>query len=101
MTAGGSLDRARGVFARQAWGEAYAQLSAAGRDAALAPEDLERLAIAAHLVGRDAEATEAVSEKAATQTAARTTRRMGSILSPLPGRCFRNRPFGRVRSLGQ
>jgi DNA-binding NarL/FixJ family response regulator len=59
MTAGGSLDRARGVFARQAWGEAYAQLSAAGRDAALAPEDLERLAIAAHLVGRDAESTEA------------------------------------------
>ena len=59
MSAGGSLDRARAVFERQAWGEAYAQLSAADREAALAPEDLERLAIAAHLVGRDAECTEA------------------------------------------
>ena len=59
MTAGGSLDRARALFAQQAWGEAHAQLSAADREAALAPEDLERLAIAAHLVGRDAEATEA------------------------------------------
>jgi ATP/maltotriose-dependent transcriptional regulator MalT len=59
MTAGGSLDRARAVFERQAWGEAHAQLSAADREAALAPEDLERLAIAAHLVGRDAESTEA------------------------------------------
>jgi ATP/maltotriose-dependent transcriptional regulator MalT len=59
MTAGGSLDRARAVFERQAWGEAHAQLSAADREAALAPEDLERLAIAAHLLGRDAESTEA------------------------------------------
>jgi ATP/maltotriose-dependent transcriptional regulator MalT len=59
MTAAGSLDRARAVFERQAWGEAYAQLSAADRETALAPEDLERLAIAAHLVGRDAESAEA------------------------------------------
>ena len=59
MTAGGSLDRARAVFARQAWSEAYAQLSVANQEAALAPEDLERLAIAAHLVGRDAESTDA------------------------------------------
>lgn len=59
MTAGGSLDRARAVFERQAWGEAYAQLGALDREAALAPEDLERLAIAAHLVGRDAESADA------------------------------------------
>jgi DNA-binding CsgD family transcriptional regulator len=57
MTAAGSLDRARAVFERQAWGEAYALLSAADRETALGPEDLERLAIAAHLVGRDAEST--------------------------------------------
>ena len=55
MTAVDSLDRGRASFARQAWGEAYAQLTAADREAALDPEDLERLAIAAHLVGRDAE----------------------------------------------
>ena len=59
MTAGGSLDRARAVFERQAWGDAYAQLSAVDREATLEPEDLERLAIAAHLVGRDGESADA------------------------------------------
>jgi DNA-binding NarL/FixJ family response regulator len=59
MTAGESLDRARAVFERQAWGEAYARLSAADREGALEPEDLERFAVAAHLVGRDAESTDA------------------------------------------
>jgi hypothetical protein len=34
------------------------QLTAANREAALEPEDLEQLAIAAHLVGRDAESTD-------------------------------------------
>ncbi len=52
----GSLDRGRASFGRQAWRDAYAQLMAADREAALEPEDLERLAIASHLVGRDAEA---------------------------------------------
>jgi DNA-binding CsgD family transcriptional regulator len=55
MTPADSLDRGRASFARQAWGEAYAQLTVADREAALEPEDLERLATAAHLVGRDAE----------------------------------------------
>ena len=55
MTAAGALERGRAAFARQAWAEAYAQLTAADRGAALEPEDLERLASAAHLLGRDAE----------------------------------------------
>ena len=55
MTAAGALERGRAAFARQAWAEAYAQLTAADREAALEPEDLERLASAAHLLGRDAE----------------------------------------------
>jgi DNA-binding CsgD family transcriptional regulator len=55
MTGADSLDRGRASFARQAWGDAYAQLMAADREAALEPEDLERLAIASHLIGRDAE----------------------------------------------
>jgi DNA-binding CsgD family transcriptional regulator len=59
MTAAGSLDRGRAAFGGQAWGEACAQLTAADREATLGPEDLERLAIAAHLVGRDAESTDA------------------------------------------
>ena len=59
MTATGSLDQGRAAFERQAWGNAYQQLAAADREATLEPEDLERLAIAAHLVGRDTESTDA------------------------------------------
>lgn len=47
------LDRGRESFRRQAWGDAYAELSAADREASLEPEDLERLAVVAYLVGRD------------------------------------------------
>lgn len=57
------LDWGRGAFDRSVWGEAFAQLSAADRDTALEPEDLERLAIAAHLVGED-EASSAAWERA-------------------------------------
>lgn len=39
-------------------GDAYAQLSAADQQAPLGPEDLERLATAAYLIGRDAEGTD-------------------------------------------
>ena len=53
MTAGDTLDRGREAFGRQAWGDAYAQLSAADQEEPLEPEDLERLAVAAHLLGRD------------------------------------------------
>ena len=59
MTASASLDLGRAAFERQAWGNAYQHLTAVDREAALEPEDLERLAIAAHLVGRDAESTDA------------------------------------------
>ncbi len=47
------LDQGRGSFGRRAWADAYAGLSAADREAPLAPEDLERLALAAYLAGRD------------------------------------------------
>ena len=58
MTVTDSLERGRAAFGRQAWGDAYAQLLAADREAGLEPEDLERLAIASHLVGRDAESAD-------------------------------------------
>jgi DNA-binding NarL/FixJ family response regulator len=51
--------RGRDAFARQRWGDAYAQLSAADRAAPLAPDDLERLAVAAYLAGRDADSEDA------------------------------------------
>jgi DNA-binding CsgD family transcriptional regulator len=59
MIAADALDRGRMSFGRQAWGDAYAQLLAADREAALEPGDLERLAMAAHLVGRDSESADA------------------------------------------
>ena len=43
------------AFERQAWSEAYTQLMAADESAPLETEDLERLARAADLIGRDAE----------------------------------------------
>jgi DNA-binding CsgD family transcriptional regulator len=58
MTASAALDQGRAAFERQAWGTAHQHLTAAEREAILEPEDLERLAIAAHLVGRDAECAE-------------------------------------------
>jgi DNA-binding NarL/FixJ family response regulator len=55
----GPLDRGRAAFDRRAWGDAFALLAAADRESALAPDDLERLAIAAHLVGRDSQSADA------------------------------------------
>jgi DNA-binding CsgD family transcriptional regulator len=54
-----AVDEARVRFAHRAWGDAYAAWRAAERDAALDAADLERLAIAAYLTGRDKEAFEA------------------------------------------
>ena len=53
MTDAQALERGRELFARKAWAESYRLLHAADRDGSLEPEDLERLAIAAYLVGRD------------------------------------------------
>ncbi|MDQ3681378.1 MAG: DNA-binding response regulator, partial [Actinomycetota bacterium] len=47
------LDSARADFDSGVWSGAYQRLSAADRDEPLGPEDLERLAVAAQLVGED------------------------------------------------
>jgi DNA-binding CsgD family transcriptional regulator len=49
------LARGREAFARRAWKNAHALLSAADAQATLAPADLVRLATAAALIGRDAD----------------------------------------------
>ncbi len=54
----GALEHGRETFGRQEWAGAYASLSDADRGAALGPEDLELLATAAYLVGRDEDSTE-------------------------------------------
>ena len=59
MTAAESLDRGRGSLGRHAWADAYAELSAADHEAPLEVTDLERLAMAAYLVGLDDDGDEA------------------------------------------
>jgi DNA-binding CsgD family transcriptional regulator len=54
-----ALDRGREFFGRHAWADAFAELSAADREAALTLEDLERLAVAAYLVGADGDSDDA------------------------------------------
>lgn len=49
------LERARAFFERGAWTDAHASLVRADREAALTPADLELLATAAYMVGRDDE----------------------------------------------
>jgi DNA-binding NarL/FixJ family response regulator len=46
-------ERGRELYRRRAWAEAYAALSGADRDAPLGAEDLELLATAAYMLGRD------------------------------------------------
>jgi DNA-binding CsgD family transcriptional regulator/tetratricopeptide (TPR) repeat protein len=53
-----ALDQGREAFRRQAWADAYAELSAADRERPLDLADLERLTVAAHLVGRYEESAE-------------------------------------------
>ena len=50
-----AIDRGRESFERQAWGDAFNQFSAANQHAPLGADDLERLAVAAFLVGKDAD----------------------------------------------
>lgn len=59
MTASDAVEGGRAAFARRAWGDAYARLSTADREAPLGLEDLERLAVAAYLLGHDDGSTDA------------------------------------------
>ena len=55
MTDVQALERARQSFKERAWAESYRLLEAADRESSLDPEDVERLATAAYLTGRDEE----------------------------------------------
>jgi ATP/maltotriose-dependent transcriptional regulator MalT len=57
MRGGEQLEQGRTAFARRCWRDAFAALSAADAQSALEPEQLDELAIAAYLIGREAEAT--------------------------------------------
>ena len=62
-TSTGALDRARDAYARRAWLEAHGAFSRADDDGALEAEDLELLAMAKLMLGRDDEAI-AILERA-------------------------------------
>jgi DNA-binding NarL/FixJ family response regulator len=51
--------QARDSFEQRIWGDAFAELSAGNREEPLDVEDLERLAVAAYMVGRDDECDDA------------------------------------------
>jgi hypothetical protein len=55
MDPAAALQSAGEALARHAWGDAYAILSQADRRRPLDPGDLERLALAAHMIGKDHE----------------------------------------------
>jgi DNA-binding CsgD family transcriptional regulator len=59
MSANGALARGRLAFDRQAWSDACRELTAADVHAPLGPDDLDRLATAAYLVGDDAASADA------------------------------------------
>ncbi len=52
-------ERARSAFAERRWAVAFADLSAAQNERELQGEDLERLAVAAYMLGKDGECEEA------------------------------------------
>jgi DNA-binding NarL/FixJ family response regulator len=53
-----ALEEGRASFRRGAWSDAYAALSASDQAGLLEPGDLERLAVAAYLTGRDEESSD-------------------------------------------
>jgi DNA-binding CsgD family transcriptional regulator len=52
------LSAGRAAFERREWGDAYTGLSAADKEVPLELDDLEQLALAAYMVGRDEESTD-------------------------------------------
>lgn len=58
MVTANALEQGRDALGRGAWQEAFDSLVAADRQAALAADDLQYVALAAHLLGRDADTTD-------------------------------------------
>ena len=57
MGTAGALQRGRDLYARREWSGAHAEFAAADNETPLGPQDLERLAAAAYLSGKDAAST--------------------------------------------
>ena len=61
MTRIEALEQGRAAVRRGAWADAFARLSAADREGELSPDDLENLARAAHLLGKDTECADVLA----------------------------------------
>ena len=61
MTRTEAIHRGRESFARRAWGHSFVSLTAADREAPLEGEDLERLAYASYLIGKDADSEDVLT----------------------------------------
>jgi hypothetical protein len=59
-----ALGYARQLFEQQAWADSHRLLETADRDSPLEPDDLDRLATAAYLMGREAESDAAFRQRA-------------------------------------
>lgn len=57
MTSTDTLDQGRKAFQQEAWTDAYNLFASADRQTSLEPEDMERLAKAAYLIGKESECT--------------------------------------------
>jgi DNA-binding NarL/FixJ family response regulator len=82
-----SLDEGRKLLQQRAWSAAFSRLSAVDQESPLDPDDLERLAVAAHLLGMDSVNAEMMSrahrgflERGEMRSAARCALRLGSTL---------------------
>ena len=95
MAHAGSLESGRDAVAGQAWGDAYRDLSAADAAERLDVDDLERLALSAHMTGRTDEAAR-TWERAyhAAIDGGQSARAVRRCLPPHHG----PRPAGRVRA---
>jgi len=58
MTTASDLELGRQAFARHAWKDAFARLSAVDTESPLEPEDIERLGISAYLIGNESDSLE-------------------------------------------
>ena len=84
MVTGDALAQARASFEREAWREAHALWCAADREDPLGPEDIDRLASCAYMLGNEAESAElwsrahhAFLERGDAERAARCAFRIG------------------------
>ena len=100
------LELGRQSFARKAWKEAFAKLSASDEHSPLEPEDIERLGISAYLIGHESESLELLArahrawlEQQHVERAARSAFWLGFVLLQKGQRAQGNGWIGRAKRM--